>query len=154
MAATIRTTVFLALATTFLAIGSTQAQAQPPQQRLLLPPGGGYPTPHLGFDSYFAGNGEQVTDVHYGGPAHRIGLEPGDTIVAVNGVRLRYDGHWYQLVRRAAYQGHVTLAIRDWRSGQLAYRTIPLGGGNPIRPKSGVRRGGVERTLDRLFRQP
>ncbi len=152
MAATIRTTALLALAATFVTLLSTQAQAQPPQQRLLLPPGGGSSVPYLGFDSYFAGNGEHVTAVHHRGPARRIGLEPGDTILAVNGVRLRYDGHWYRLVQRAAYQGYVTLAIRDWRSGQVAYRTIRLGGGNPIRPKSGERRGGVGRTLERLFR--
>ncbi len=157
MSATLRTTLALALAATIVTFNSPSADAQPPRPKL-LPPGGGPSVPYLGFDSYFAPGGEHVTNVHYGSPAEQMGLEPGDRILAVNGVRLRYDGHWYQLVQRAAYQGHVTLAIRDWRSGQVAYRSVSLGGGNPIRPKSrehggghGHRRSFVEITLPRII---
>ncbi len=166
MAATIRSTMFLALTAAMVLLGSTQARAQN-KTRLVPPIGGGEAIPRLGFDSYFDGCGERVTAVHYGSPAWELGIEPGDKILAVNGVRLRYDGHWYELMGRAAYEGHATLAIRDWRSGQVRYRTIDLGGGNPITPKSRVQQnrtggisvpksfvpnGNIRRSLERIFR--
>jgi len=92
-------------------------------------PSGGYvPVPRLGFDSFYNGSGEQVTAVRRGSLAWRLGLEPGDVIVAVSGLRLQYDGAWYGAMRRAVQQGHVTLAIRDWRTGRIVYRTLNQGG--------------------------
>jgi predicted metalloprotease with PDZ domain len=86
------------------------------------------PVPYLGFSSFFDGSGEQITGVQYGSAAWRIGLEPGDRIVAVNGVYLRYHGHGLQLLQHAtAYRGHVTLAIRDVHTGFVVNRTIGLG---------------------------
>jgi predicted metalloprotease with PDZ domain len=87
-----------------------------------------HPVPFLGFSSFFDGSGEQITGVQYGSAAWRIGLEPGDRIVAVNGVYLRYHGHGLQLLQRAtAYPGQVTLAIRDVHTGLVVNRTIGLG---------------------------
>lgn len=97
------------------------------KDRIWPPPGGGC-VPRLGFNSYFNGWGEHVTSVNCGSLAWSIGLEAGDTIVAVNGMRLTYDGAWYQAMAQAAAQGHVVLAIRDWRTGGMAYRHINLGG--------------------------
>lgn len=91
--------------------------------------------PRLGFSSYFNGYGEHVTSVIPGSLAWNIGLEPGDTIVAVNGTRLTYEGAWYEVVAQAAYQGHLTLAIRDWRSGRVVYRHVDFGNGPPSTPK-------------------
>jgi predicted metalloprotease with PDZ domain len=99
--------------------------------------------PQLGFMSFFNGYGEQVVSVTPGSLAWEAGLEPHDVVVAVNGARLRYDGHWYALMQDAAYRGHVMLAIRDCRTGQIVRRHIDLGmdsgdfgGGSAITPKS------------------
>jgi S1-C subfamily serine protease len=68
-----------------------------------------------------------VTHVQVGGPASRLGLEPGDAIVAVNGQTLRTANCWYNSIDRAAEQdGWVTLKIVDGRTGKMAYRTANL----------------------------
>ena len=87
--------------------------------------------PKFGFESIFGWRsgslGEQVTDVHFGGPASRLGLETGDTIVGVNGQELRTANCWYNAIQRAADQdGWVTLKILDGRTGRMAYRTANL----------------------------
>jgi predicted metalloprotease with PDZ domain len=84
------------------------------------------PTPFLGFSSYFDGVAEQVTAVQYGTAAWRMGLEPGDRILSVNGIPLRYHGHGEQLVRSAAYRGQLTMAIRDRRTGLVTHRRVAL----------------------------
>lgn len=127
--------VFTVLAVSFVAILANGEPAQ--AQHHICPP----PQPHiaqaprLGFSSYFNGCGERVTYVIPRSLAWRIGLEPGDTIVALNGSRLSYDGAWYNLIAMAAYEGHVTLAIRDWRTGRIVYRHIDLGTGPVITAK-------------------
>lgn len=86
------------------------------------------PAPFLGFDSYFDGAGELITAVQYGSAAWRVGLEPGDRVMAVDGVGLRYHGHGLQLLQNAAaVRGYVTLSVRDVHTGLVVNRTIGLG---------------------------
>jgi predicted metalloprotease with PDZ domain len=135
--------VLAAVAAAIVIVGSSQAEAQlfrfrlrprvqvaPPvvvtSPAVVATPAIAHPTPYLGFASHFDGVGEHVNAVQYGSAAWRIGLEPGDRILAVNGVPIRYHGHGLQLLQAAAYQGHVTLAIRDWRTGLIANRTLSL----------------------------
>jgi S1-C subfamily serine protease len=87
--------------------------------------------PKFGFQSTFGWNneylGEHVTHVQFGGPAGRLGLEPGDAIVGVNGRDLQTANCWYNAIERAAdNDGWVTLKIVDGRSGRMAYRTANL----------------------------
>ena len=83
--------------------------------------------PRLGFCSYFDGAGERVTQVYYGSHAWNVGLEPGDVIVAVNGIRLWHHGAWYNAMAQAAAHGNVVLAIRDCRTGYIVYHQLYLG---------------------------
>jgi hypothetical protein len=101
------------------------------QEVKLRSPAGG--VPRLGFTSYFNGQGEAVTRVLSGTAASRVGLEPGDVIVAVNGERLLTYGAWDREISNAAIQGHVVLAIRDWRTGQTAFRHFDFGGLSLVR---------------------
>ncbi len=115
----------LAMATVMVA-GSVHLQAAEK-----LAPAQSLGVPRLGFTSYHDGDGESVTGVRRGTTASRIGLEPGDVILAVNGYHLSHDGAWYRAMARAARQGNATLAIRDWRTGRIAYRHVFLGGRRP-----------------------
>ena len=80
--------------------------------------------PQLGFCGYIIhGVGEYVLAVDQGTPAARIGLEPGDVILALNGCRLTCEEAWHQAMTRAvASDTKVTLKIRDGRTGGIAYR--------------------------------
>lgn len=133
MAVTLRTGMLSLAALAAVLMGSIQADAG----EKLWPPAQGcvVPVPRLGFSSYYQNGSEHVTAVRNRSLAWEIGLEPGDRVYAVNGRRLRYNGHWYSLMRRAAAEGYITLAIRDWRTGRTAYRNIDLGGGSQITPK-------------------
>ncbi len=144
MASRNRTVLAAALAATFVVACAVPAEAQilfrrhrgyihmaPP--RVIVAPQGVVthyapaPVPFLGFDSFFDGTGEQVTAVQYGSAAWRMGIEPRDTIVAVNGVAISYAGHGEQLVRSARYQGRLVLSIRDYHTGLLVNRSLSLG---------------------------
>ncbi|MCO6044023.1 PDZ domain-containing protein [Aeoliella sp. ICT_H6.2] len=97
--------------------------------------------PKFGFQSYnINGYGERVTHINCHGIARELGLEPGDTILTLNGMPLTYHGAWNQALTQAMYQGgSVTLAIRDVHSGAVVYRSKFFGGGGgigPITPKS------------------
>jgi predicted metalloprotease with PDZ domain len=150
MSALLKRTMFAALAATLTVAVAAPAEAQlrfrlrPSQRvvpRVVAPPVVisphvvtyqtapivAQPVPYLGFESCFDGSGEEITAVHYGTAAWRIGLEPGDRVIAVNGVALRYNGHGLRLLQAATYQGHVTLTIQDGRTGLLVNRTIGLG---------------------------
>ncbi|QDU54257.1 PDZ domain-containing protein [Aeoliella mucimassa] len=124
--------------------GPPQAQPQPRVQPFVQPVPDTVPLPAFGFQSYnIAGYGERVTHVNCYGRASQLGLEPGDTILTLNGIPLTYHGSWNQALYSAMQQGgSVTLAIRDVRSGAVVYRTTYLGGGvignpvGPITPKS------------------
>ena len=99
MAPKIRTTVLAALAAAlvFSCTSTTEAQIRlrlRPRVRIAPPvvvgsPVISHPAPYLGFSSYFDGAAEQVTAVQYGTAAWRMGLEPGDRILSVNGVPLK-----------------------------------------------------------------
>jgi len=65
---------------------SAQRQPQPPPQRQMPPAGA--PFVGLGLDQSQNGQGALIGAVAPGGPAERAGLQPGDTIVAVNGRRV------------------------------------------------------------------
>ena len=96
--------------------------------------------PKFGFESYnLHGIGERVTHVRCHGLAAGMGLEPGDTILSLNGFPLTYHGAWNQALSSAMYQGgFVQLAIRDVRTGYVVYRNTHVGGGpgnGPITPK-------------------
>ncbi|WP_425396506.1 hypothetical protein [Aeoliella sp.] len=145
------TTLTTAFALTLAALLATDASAKP---KAYLVGGNVAPAiqppitnpiylPKFGFQSYnLSGVGERVTFVNCHGIARNLGLEPGDTILAMNGMPLTYHGAWNQALTQAVYQGgHVTLAIRDIRSGAVVYRSAFLGGGpgpmpGPITPKS------------------
>ena len=137
MATTIRRTVLAALAAAMVVACTAQTEAQirfrlRPTVRLaprvvVTTPSVSYSAPYLGFSSYFDGSGEQLTAVQYGAAAWRIGLEPGDKILAVNGVPIRYHGHGLQLLRAASVHGQVSLSVLDRRTGLVAHRTIVLG---------------------------
>ncbi len=127
-----RKTVLALLASLTLVAIST-ASAAPPQKLLLNPnPGGpgGFDLPKFGFSSFnIQGFGERVTGVRWGGIAHRMGLESGDTIVSLNGYPLSYRGAWKDALREAIYHdgGHVKLKIRDVRTGMIAFRHTYVG---------------------------
>jgi hypothetical protein len=98
------------------------------------------PVPHLpkfGFSSFsINGVGERVTYVRWGGLASRLGLEPGDIILSMNGYRLTYHGSCNDALYQAMYQGGwVRLRIRDVRTGHIAQRQLFVGDGNgPVTP--------------------
>lgn len=98
------------------------AQAQGPRVVPHVYPGPQIPS--VGFCSYFDGEGEYVQHVRPGSIACRMGLEHGDVILAVNDMRLTYDGAWYRAVAR---QGYLELAIRDCRTGCVVYRSAQFG---------------------------
>jgi hypothetical protein len=123
----------LALLASLTLITVSAASAAPPQKLLLNPnPGfpGGFELPKFGFSSFnIQGFGERVTGVRWGGIAHRMGLESGDTIVSLNGYPLTYRGAWKDALREAVYHdgGHVKLRIRDVRTGAIAFRHTYIG---------------------------
>ena len=137
-----------AFALTLTAVLATSALAKPKAYLVggnvspAIQPPVGQPVflPKFGFQSYnISGFGEQVTYVNCHGIARSLGLEPGDTIVSLNGFPLTFHGAWNQALTQAMYQGgNVTLAIRDVHSGAVVYRSTFLGGGGgvgPITPK-------------------
>jgi hypothetical protein len=134
-----RTTV-LSLLSTFAAVAllSSSAVASQPTA-LLVAPHDDFYLPKFGFSSFnIAGYGERVTHVHWGGLAAQLGLEPGDTILRMNDVRLNYHGSWNDALQHAMSQhgGQVRLRIRDVRTGHVVTRFVTLGGTvPPITPK-------------------
>ena len=129
----------LALAALLL-LGSAGMVEAAPTQKLLLPPdhGGCFPLPKFGFRSHTDyGVGEHVTYVRWGGRASRMGLEPGDLILSLNGMPLTFHGAWNHALRAAmADGGWVQLKIRDVRTGRIAFRETFVGGHGPVTPKS------------------
>ncbi len=123
----------LAAILTLTAVSIPSAHASQPKA-LLVNPGGGYDPycslPKFGFDSFnIGGVGERVTFVQWGGLAAQMGLEPGDTILSMNGFALSYHGAWNDALLAALQNGGlVQVTIRDVRTGWLAQRQLFLGG--------------------------
>lgn len=121
-----------------LVVASTAVAGQP--KALLLPPSHDhcYSLPKFGFSSFnIHGFGEQITKVRWNSRAARMGLEPGDVIVSLNGYPLRYHGAWNDALRQAVQEGGwVRLVIRDVRTGNFAHRQtfIGHGGVGPVTP--------------------
>jgi hypothetical protein len=142
MNTSIRSTV-LALSTLVLISLTAFAANANDAKPLLAPPDPGagllpeYRLPQFGFASFnIGGVGERVTYVRWGGIASRLGLEPGDIILSLNGFRLRYHGAWNDALYQAMLDGGwVQLGIRDVRSGRVVYRHTFVGGlAGPIGP--------------------
>ncbi|MCA8984043.1 MAG: PDZ domain-containing protein [Planctomycetaceae bacterium] len=70
-------------------------------------------TPKLGFKGYITRRGMVVTHVLRGTPAWRIGLEPGDVIVSVDGFQLYREGDYERAMRGAGRV--VDLEVEDTR---------------------------------------
>ena len=129
-----------ALCVVLVSLVAMTASAEPAALRIWPPvgPPPGPSLPVLGFHSFNTGSGEQVTSVHWGSPASRMGLEPQDLIVRANGVRLCHPGAWHRAMRRAAMEGVVRLTIIDCRTGCPVRRShyLGYGGGGSLKLRS------------------
>jgi S1-C subfamily serine protease len=74
---------------------------------------------------YVCGQGLLITRVNCGGLAERLGLERGDTIVAINGETIESRNHFHDLLRDAVvcHGGHAQLLVRNVRGFPL-YVTV------------------------------
>ncbi len=73
--------------------------------------------------------------VRPGSRAARLGLEPGDVLLSLNGYRLTYSGSWNDALSRALFEGNgfVRLTVRDVRTGDIRVReTFVNYGGGPV----------------------
>jgi hypothetical protein len=136
------TVMALVASLTFATVSSPTASASQPKALLVGPGHGPSPSfslPKFGFNSFnIHGYGERVTFVQWGGLAAQMGLEPGDTVLSMNGFPMHYHGAWNDALYQAMLSGGwVQLTIRDVRTGQLAYRQLFVGSGGigPITPK-------------------
>jgi hypothetical protein len=69
------------------------AVAAGPANKLLIAPGEPNGLPKFGFSSSTVyGYGQRIESIRPGGRAARLGLEPGDVILSLNGYRLTYSG--------------------------------------------------------------
>jgi PDZ domain len=104
--------------------------------QLRIAPGEPYGLPKFGFSSStIPGYGQRIEFVRPGGRAARMGLEPGDVILSLNGHRLTHSGSWNDALSRALYEdgGFVQLRVRDVRTGLVRVRSTRIGfGGGPI----------------------
>lgn len=132
-----------------LSLGASSAEAANPQPLLIAPgePNGpGFFLPKFGFSSFtINGFGERVTHVRYNSRAARMGLEPGDVILSLNGYALTYHGAWNDALRTAIYNGasRIRLRIRDVNTGKVFFRETYLDncGYGPVTPKYQVNYG-------------
>jgi hypothetical protein len=128
--ATTKTVTTLFCSLTLAALVATSAGAAGISTYLVAP---GEPSglPRFGFSgSNIGGYGERVVFVRYGGLASRLGLEPGDIILSLNGMPLTYRGSWTDALSHAVYHdgGFVRLRIRDVRTGHIVRRDLNVGG--------------------------
>jgi hypothetical protein len=129
-----RTAALLIVGLSLSAFVAPAVAASPPN-KLLIAPGEPYGLPKFGFSSStIYGYGQRVESVRPGGRAARLGLEPGDVILSLNGHRLTYSGSWNDALTRALYDGgYVQLRVRDVRTGLVRVRTTRIDfGGGPI----------------------
>ena len=71
----------------------------------------------------------KVVSVHPDSPAQKAGLEPGDVIVAANGVPITGAEALSSAVRKSG--GNVSLTVRDSRTGKDTRVDVKLGGDDP-----------------------
>ena len=116
-----------ALATTLSATAFGQAYIAPNPGYPLVSP------PQLGINYLtIPGYGYRVTGILGATPAARIGLEPGDVLLSINGYPLTWNGaHTTPMSQASYYGGWITLRIRDVRTGWVVTRSTNLyaGGG-------------------------
>jgi hypothetical protein len=79
----------------------------------------------LGAKVAAATGGVKVVEVGAGSPAARLGLEPGDVILSVNGVAARGLAEYARLLD-AAPQGKARLEIRQAGSGKVVVKDVQL----------------------------
>ena len=123
-----RTTLLSSIAISALVAASAVAAGP---SALLVAPGEPNGLPKFGFSSSnIGGYGERVQFVRYGSRASKIGLEPGDVILSLNGYRLTYPGSWNEALSHAVYHdgGQVRLRVRDVRTGSVVRRDVFIGG--------------------------
>src|SRR5215471_7461604 len=131
------------------------ATASGPVNKLLIAPGEPHGLPKFGFSSSTIPNfGLRIVSVRPDGRAYRMGLEPGDVILSLNGYRLTYGGSWDDALSRALNDdGLVQLRVRDVRTGAVRVRQTRIDfGGGPIEhhfnvgPRLTVTTGGLDLT--------
>ena len=71
----------------------------------------------------------KIVSVHPGGPAQKAGIEPGDVIVAANGVPITGAEALSAVVRKSG--ASLSLSVRDTRSGKDTPVEVKLGGEEP-----------------------
>jgi hypothetical protein len=79
----------------------------------------------LGAKVAAASGGVKVVEVGAGSPAARLGLEPGDVILSVNGVAAKSLAEYAKLLD-AAPQGKARLEIRQAGSGKVVVKDVQL----------------------------
>jgi membrane-associated protease RseP (regulator of RpoE activity) len=131
------------------------ATAAGPVNKLLIAPGEPHGLPKFDFSSSTIPNfGLRVVSVRPDGRAYRMGLEPGDVILSLNGYRLTYSNSWNDALSRALDDGgRVRLRVRDVRTGLIRVRETRIDfGDGPIEhhfnvgPRLTVTTGGLELT--------
>jgi S1-C subfamily serine protease len=84
------------------------------------------PLPDFGLDidGTFDGRGILLTRIPKGGHAGRVGLEPGDVLLAVNECSVRTPADWEGVM--TDNNGRFHLRVRDVRTGNIVYRDVDL----------------------------
>lgn len=124
MLKSITTTAAILFAT--LAVG-TAAKAQDNQQRVQtqqyqidpsLNPNSGYHGPKLGVQAFGNGQYVEVTRAFFGSAAARLGLEPGDRILQINGRPVRSIAELQQMLQGSVYthNGQIRVLIDNVRA--------------------------------------
>lgn len=78
----------------------------------------------LGIDGELTKNGIRFLRVARDGPAARAGLEAGDVMLSVNGVRIRTADDWVDVMSNA--DGNLHVSVRDVRTGNPVTREVDL----------------------------
>lgn len=88
------------------------------------------PTYFLGVTVNHRRSGAEVRNVYFGTPAQRLGLESGDVITSINGMRVNKSNSLYSVLQNAgnmSQNGVVLLGLSDVRTGNVLYRRVRLG---------------------------
>jgi hypothetical protein len=85
----------------------------------------------LGVRCWYLDTGARVTHVFPNTPAWRVGLEPRDVIVSIDGYQIGYVQHRFyeisaELNARAGRTGRVRLLVQNWRNNQLVNLDVQL----------------------------